>query len=129
MKNNTKQRGCFFLNGETNNYNCTSTPIIGSSHDHFSPANSNNAMDFLKQLAHTVVTAISLVSANTRTRITRITRRRGSNSSSSSNSYSYLERSNSKAGYYVDSYMSDAVEDCIQFIHSSFSTSNSSHLH
>lgn len=73
---------------------------------------------FLKHLAERVARALRFVSAKRRRR-----RQLPQDSSSSS-----LGRSNSKAGVgaSVDPYRTDAVEDCIEFIHSSFSRSNSS---
>ncbi|XP_028771462.1 josephin-like protein [Neltuma alba] len=83
-----------------------------------------SAMEFLKHLAERMARAIRFVSEERRRRRTR---RRTRRSNLPQNPSPSLGRSDSRTGNggFVDSYRSDAVEDCIEFIHSSFSRSNS----
>lgn len=135
MSNNTKnQRGYF--NRQTsfswsNNYTCSSSKNSSTSRCttrkctfRFIPDKSEiSPVEFLKHVAERMARAIRFVSEERRRRSTRKRRKLPQDSRPS------LVRSDSRAGGggdTLDSYRSDAVEDCIEFIHSSFSRSNSS---
>ncbi|KAK4275187.1 hypothetical protein QN277_018314 [Acacia crassicarpa] len=108
-------------NSATSSYSKSCTFGFISDKSEFSP------VEFLKHIAERVARAIRFVSEERRRRRRSTTRRRRRNLPQ--DSCPSLVRSDSRAGGgggSVDSYRSDAVEDCIEFMHSSFSRPNSS---